>query len=86
MKTCGKTLKNLTNAPGASLSNSGTTHELQPYLHHHTPAHADVLFRKSHRGTFFGFVVMSGMFVSIVLFFFSANSDNTEVKIHNLFC
>ena len=87
MKTCGKTLKNLTSAPGANLSNSSTTTEHRPSALHHNLAHGSTLFFKSHRGTFLGFVVMAGMFMSIVLFFFAAHGDeeNTDVKLQDLF-
>ena len=73
MASCGKTIKNL-----------NTTNELQPFPHYHTPDYAGMMFRKSHRGTFLGFVVMSGMFVSIVLFFFSANNGKPQVNMQDL--
>ena len=32
------------------------------------------MFRKAHRGTFLGFVLMSGMFISVVTFFFTVDN------------
>jgi hypothetical protein len=43
-----------------------------------TSHQAAALFRKAHRGTFLGFVLMAGMFISTILFFFTDSAGNTE--------
>ena len=69
LKTTGQTLQSM--APGTGNYNNN----MYPTQ---TPSYAGVLFRKAHRGTFLGFVLMAGMFIAMILFFFTESSGSSE--------